>query len=72
MTSSQNVQLQAGRSYTITLKFELGVQLAASDINLTQNGCTASDKNLFGEVKMGHRKFEEYWKYELRMDFFNR
>ena len=51
MTSSQNVQLQAGRSYTITLKFELGIQLAASDITLTQNGCTASDKTNLAKLR---------------------
>ena len=44
-TSSQNVQLLPGKSYTITLKCEMGIQLAASDNDLTQNGCTASDKN---------------------------
>ena len=51
ITSSQNVQLLPGKSYTITLKFELGVQLAASDINLTQNGCTASDKNDLAKLR---------------------
>ena len=51
ITSSQNVQLLPGKSYTITLKFELGVQLAASDINLTQNGCTASDKNYLAKLR---------------------
>jgi len=51
ITSSQNVQLQPGKSYTITLKFELGVQLAASDITLTQNGCTASDKNNLAKLR---------------------
>jgi len=51
ITSSQNVQLLPGRSYTITLKFELGVQLPASDINLTQNGCTASDKNNLAKLR---------------------
>ena len=51
ITSSQNVQLLSGKSYTITLKFELGVQLAASDINLTQNGCTASDKNNLAKLR---------------------
>ncbi|MBW9280344.1 DUF1566 domain-containing protein [Bacteroides fragilis] len=51
MTSSQNVQLQAGRSYTITLKFELGIQLAASDITLTQNGCTTNDKNNLAKLR---------------------
>ena len=51
ITSSQNVQLLPGKSYTITLKFELGVQLAASDINLTQNGCTASDKNNLAKLR---------------------
>ena len=51
ITSSQNVQLLPGNSYTITLKFELGIQLAASDINLTQNGCTASDKNYLAKLR---------------------
>lgn len=51
ITSSQNVQLLPGKSYTITLKFELGVQLAASNINLTQNGCTASDKNYLAKLR---------------------
>ena len=51
ITSSQNVQLLPGKSYTITLKFELGIQLAASDINLTQNGCTASDKNDLAKLR---------------------
>ena len=51
ITSSQNVQLLPGKSYTITLKFELGIQLAASDINLTQNGCTASDKNNLAKLR---------------------
>ena len=51
ITSSQNVQLLPGRSYAITLKFELGIQLAASDINLTQNGCTASDKNNLAKLR---------------------
>ena len=49
--SSQNVQLLPGKSYTITLKFELGIQLAASNINLTQNGCTASDKNYLAKLR---------------------
>ena len=51
ITSSQNVQLLPGKSYTITLKFELGIQLATSDINLTQNGCTASDKNYLAKLR---------------------
>ena len=51
ITSSQNVQLLPGKSYTITLKFEWGIQLAASDINLTQNGCTASDKNYLAKLR---------------------
>ena len=51
ITSSQNVQLLPGKSYTITLKFELGIQLAASDINLTQNGGTASDKNYLAKLR---------------------
>ena len=51
ITSSQNVQLLPGKSYTITLKFELGIQLAASNINLTQNGCTASDKNDLAKLR---------------------
>ena len=51
ITSGQNVQLLPGKSYTITLKFELGIQLAASDINLTQNGCTASDKNYLAKLR---------------------
>ena len=51
ITSSQNVQLLPGKSYTITLKFELGIQLAASDITLTQNGCTASDKNDLAKLR---------------------
>ena len=51
ITSSQNVQLLPGKSYTITLKFELGIQLAASNINLTQNGCTASDKNYLAKLR---------------------
>ena len=51
ITSSQNVQLLPGRNYTITLKFELGVQLAASDINLTQNGCTTNDKNDLAKLR---------------------
>ena len=51
ITSSQNVQLLPGRSYAITLKFELGIQLAASDINLTQNGCTTNDKNDLAKLR---------------------
>lgn len=51
ITSSQNVQLQPGRSYTITLNFELGIQLAANDINLTQNGCTTNDKNDLAKLR---------------------
>ena len=51
ITSSQNVQLLPGKSYTITLKFELGIQLAASDINLTQNGCTTNDKNDLAKLR---------------------
>ena len=51
ITSSQNVQLLPGKSYTITLKFELGVQLAASNINLTQNGCTTNDKNDLAKLR---------------------
>ena len=51
ITSSQNVQLLPGRSYTITLQIGLGIQVAASDINLTQNGCTASDKNDLAKLR---------------------
>ena len=51
ITSSQNVQLLSGKSYTITLKFELGIQLVASDINLTQNGCTTNDKNDLAKLR---------------------
>ena len=51
ITSSQNVQLLPGKSYTITLKFELGIQLAASDITLTQNGCTTNDKNNLAKLR---------------------
>ena len=51
ITSSQNVQLLPGRNYAITLKFELGIQLAASDINLTQNGCTTNDKNDLAKLR---------------------
>ena len=53
ITSSQNVQLLPGRSYTITLQIGLGIQVAASDINLTQNGCTASDKNDLAKLRWG-------------------
>ena len=51
ITSSQNVQLLPERSYTITLQIGLGIQVAASDINLTQNGCTASDKNDLAKLR---------------------
>ena len=51
ITSSQNIQLLPGRSYTITLQIGLGIQVAASDINLTQNGCTASDKNDLAKLR---------------------
>ena len=51
ITSSQNIQLLPGRSYAITLQIGLGIQVAASDINLTQNGCTASDKNDLAKLR---------------------
>ena len=46
ITSSQSVQLQPGRSYTMTvqLKNGIGIQVPEGDINLTGNGCTAQDK----------------------------
>lgn len=46
ITSSQSVKLLAGRSYTMTVQFKklMGTQVPSGDINLTQNGCTASDK----------------------------
>ena len=46
ITSSQSVKLLPGKSYTMTVQFKrkIGIQLSASDINLTGNGCTESDK----------------------------
>lgn len=46
ITSSQNVRLLAGRSYTMTVQFKkmLGTQVPSGDINLTGNGCTSQDK----------------------------
>nr|WP_302830072.1 FISUMP domain-containing protein [uncultured Bacteroides sp.] len=46
ITSSQSVQLLAGRSYTMTVQFKYkpGTQVPESDINLTKNGCTDQDK----------------------------
>lgn len=52
VTSSQSIQLQKGRSYTMTVKFKklIGVNVPESDINLTGNGCTASDKTLLSKI----------------------
>ena len=46
ITSSQRVQLMAGRRYTMTvqLKKKVGIQLSPGEITLTGNGCTDQDK----------------------------
>ena len=48
ITSSQSVKLSPGRSYTMTVQFKksIGINVPFGDINLTSNGCTASDKTL--------------------------
>lgn len=46
ITSSQSVQLLAGKSYTMTVQFKkkMGTQVPSGDIDLIENGCTAQDK----------------------------
>ena len=46
ITSTQSVQLKEGKSYTLKIQFKKGpgINVLESDINLTQNGCTAQDK----------------------------
>ncbi|WP_343005544.1 fimbrillin family protein [Bacteroides fragilis] len=46
ITSSQSVRLEEGKSYTLKILFKkgVGINVLESDINLTQNGCTAQDK----------------------------
>ena len=46
ITSTQSVQLKEGMSYTLKIQFKKGpgINVLESDINLTQNGCTAQDK----------------------------
>ena len=46
ITSTGSVQLKEGKSYTMKIQFKkaIGINVPASDINLTQNGCTANDK----------------------------
>lgn len=54
ITSSQSVKLLPGRSYTMTAQFmrePSGIIVAAEDINLTQNGCTAQDKEDLSQLE---------------------
>lgn len=46
ITSTQNVQLQAGKSYTMQVQFKkmIGIRVPYEDINLTAGGCTEDDK----------------------------
>ena len=46
ITSTESVQLKEGKSYTMKIQFKKGpgINVLESDINLTQNGCTAQDK----------------------------
>ena len=46
ITSSQSVQLLAGRSYTMTVQFKkmIGFKVPEGDINLGGSNCTADDK----------------------------
>jgi uncharacterized protein (TIGR02145 family) len=46
------VQLKEGKSYTMKIQFKktIGINVPASDINLTQNGCTANDKTALAKL----------------------
>ena len=52
ITSTQSVQLKEGKSYTMKIQFKktIGINVPASDINLTQNGCTANDKTALAKL----------------------
>ena len=52
VTSAQGVQLNAGRSYTITVRFRrsVGINVPIADINLGGTNCTNSDKDLLSKL----------------------
>ena len=53
ITGSQNIQLKAGRSYTLTAQFKKGpgIQLSPDQITLTGNGCTEQDKEDLSKLR---------------------
>ncbi len=46
ITSTQSVQLKEGKSYTMKIQFKkaIGINVPSGSINLTTNGCSATDK----------------------------
>ena len=46
ITSTQSVQLKEGKSYTMKIQFKkaIGINVPSGSINLTANGCSATDK----------------------------
>ena len=46
ITSTQSIQLKEGKSYTMKIQFKktIGINVPSGSINLTTNGCSATDK----------------------------
>ena len=55
ITSTQSIQLKEGKSYTMKIQFKkaIGINVPSGSINLTANGCSASDKTALAGLIWG-------------------
>ena len=67
ITSTQSVQLKEGKSYTLKIQFKKGpgINVPASNINLTQNGCTENDKTILSKLRWAEGNLNSQSNYNL-------
>ncbi|MFR8432073.1 MAG: hypothetical protein ACLVCY_04700 [Bacteroides fragilis] len=67
ITSTQSVQLKEGKSYTMKIQFKkaIGINVPASNINLTQNGCTENDKTILSKLRWAEGNLNSQSNYNL-------
>ncbi|KAA4958736.1 DUF1566 domain-containing protein, partial [Bacteroides fragilis] len=67
ITSTQSVQLKEGKNYTMKIQFKkaIGINVPASNINLTQNGCTENDKTILSKLRWAEGNLNSQSNYNL-------
>ncbi|OCR44365.1 hypothetical protein AC239_03250 [Bacteroides fragilis] len=67
ITSTQSVQLKEGKSYTMKIQFKkaIGINVPASNINLTQNGCIENDKTILSKLRWAEGNLNSQSNYNL-------